>query len=310
MDPGTLTYETSDPMMAHCKSTRAHNTLNLNGWNQSEANPVSRFAALAGCDFAEAVYSGGYWPGSYQWGWKDGHGAGVWGQHRRSALWIHGRCLIVIDALRADSSSPAEAAELRRAGAAGPERPFAESNWQFSEGGVLADETLRRAQTTHEDSNVLALFPLAPDGARMSLHQGEMDPPRGWLRNENGYRAAPQLCLRAAPAPAQSHWVTVLTPFRGRRAPEVEADARMDDAGSGRLVLRWAGGETDTVLWRSLSSGSDAAIGNADGFETDASLVHLRQDADRNLISGVAVDGSYVVSGGKTFRSAAGIFAF
>jgi hypothetical protein len=212
VDPGTLTYETSDPMMAHCKSTRAHNTLNLNGWNQCEANPVSRFAALAGCDFAEAFYSGGYWPGCYQWGWNDGHGAGVWGQHRRSALWIHGRCLIVIDALRADSSSPAEAAELRRAGAAGPERPFAESNWQFSEGGVLVDETLRRAQTTHEDSNVLALFPLAPDGARMSLHQGEKDPPRGWLRNENGYLAAPQLCLRVAPAPAQSHWVTVLTP--------------------------------------------------------------------------------------------------
>ena len=296
VDPGALTYETSDPMMAHGKSTRAHNTLNLNGWNQSQADPVSRFAGIAGYDFAEALYAGGYWPGGYQWAWNDGHGAGVWGQHHRLALWIHGRCLIVIDTLCAD--------------AAGPERPFAESNWQFPEGRVLVDETLRRAQTTHEDSNLLVLFPLAPDGTRMSLRQGEKDPPRGWLRGENGYRAAPQLCLTVAPAPAQSHWVTVLTPFRGSRAPEAKADARMEPTGLGRLVLRWAGGETDTVLWRSLPGGAGAAIGNTDGIETDASLARLRRGPAGDLIAGAAVGGSYVTSGGKTFRSAAGIFAF
>ena len=290
VDPGSLTYEPSDPMMAHGKSTRAHNTLNLNGWNQNETNPASRFLGIPGYDFADALYTGGYWPGTYQWEWRDGHGAGAWGQHYRLALWIHGRCLIVIDELLSDAS--------------GPERPFAESNWQFSEGDVRVDEARRRAQTTHEDSNVSLLFPLAPEGARMSLHQGEKDPPRGWLPGEKGYVAAPQLCLKVAPAPAVSHWVTVLAPFRGSRAPELEAEADMAD--SGRLVLRWAGGETDTVLWLSRLA---RALGSADGIETDAGLLHLRRDPGGKITAGAAVGGSFVASGGETFRSTAGMFA-
>ncbi|MCJ7751936.1 MAG: heparinase II/III family protein, partial [Armatimonadetes bacterium] len=37
-DPGILNYEMSDPLGPYGKSTRAHSTLNLNGWNQCEAN--------------------------------------------------------------------------------------------------------------------------------------------------------------------------------------------------------------------------------------------------------------------------------
>jgi len=267
VDPGTLTYEVSDPMLACGRSTRAHSTMNLNGWNQSESDPTSRFVSVEGYDLAEGLYAGGYWPGRYQWGWTEGHGRGLWAQHHRTALWVRGRCLVILDCLRCDAAS-----------AGGP---FAESNWQFSEGRVALDAERRRAVTQHPDANLLMLLPLLPAGAQWALHEGEKEPPRGWLRGENGYAPGPMLSLTVNAIAPETHWAAVLIPFQGADAPQVSAQADADRAGT--LTLQWGDGHTDTVLW---SPRIECAIGAADRIETDASLLHLHRGAQGRLVRG------------------------
>ena len=291
VDPGTLTYETSDPMMAHGKSTRAHNTMNLNGWNQSESDPRFRFETAAGYCLAESVYSGGFWPRPFTWGWKEGHGNGAWGEHHRVLLWVVGRFAVVLDRFRHDSADTGAAVE---------------SNWQFSEGEVRLASDPWRAVTVHDDANLLIVFPLVPPGTVASLHSGEKAPLRGWLPGSKGeYVPAPQLCLVSAPAPVVSHCAAVLVPFRGSAAPDVKVEAGMGTCG--RLSIRWPGGETDTLFW---APGLERAIESKKDIATDASLVHVLTGADGKLLRGLAVDGTFVEPYSPKRRERRGVFSF
>ncbi|MFW5858008.1 MAG: heparinase II/III family protein, partial [Planctomycetota bacterium] len=68
LDPGRMEYEMSRPEGPYCKSTRAHNTLNLNGWNQFCAE-ASDWRAWSAPGYGAAIgrYAGGYWPAPYGW---------------------------------------------------------------------------------------------------------------------------------------------------------------------------------------------------------------------------------------------------
>ncbi|MFB3890729.1 MAG: heparinase II/III family protein [Phycisphaerae bacterium] len=279
-DVGTLTYEVSDPMMAHCKSTRAHNTVNLNGWNQSTSDPTTRFETADGYDMVASLYDGGYWPGRYEWRWPQGYGRGIWAQHYRLMLWVHGRFIVVLDDVR----------HVQQAG----EEPTLQMNWQFGPGRLEVDSARRRATTTFGDANLLLMTLLAPAGMEMAVLEGQDHPPAGWMRGADGYVPAPQLRLSAARhAAPQADLVTVLVPFAGRAVPQVAAEAQATgDGRPGRLVLRWADGQTDTVVWtRRLES----AIDQYEGIATDASLLHLARCGDGKLIRGIAIDATRLV---------------
>lgn len=241
----------------------------------------------AGVD--EGFYSGGYWPGRYEWVYPDGHGAGAWGAHHRALLWIRGRLLVVLDNMIADRSAPAD---------------FVESNWQFSEGSLALDPGARRAGTLHDDANVLALFPLVPEGTVMSLHEGQTDPPRGWLAGERGYVPAPQLCLSVESEPGWLDFATVFVPYRGKEAPDISASVR-----SGRcweLAIEWADGSSDLVYWTGRLA---RALGDLPGIETDAGLVHIRRPADGRAAGGLVVDGIYLEPLTSERRPSPAVFA-
>ena len=276
VDPGTLTYEASDSMGPYGKSTRAHSTLNLNGWNQSEADPVTRFESVRGYDLVGSRYEGGYWPGDYVWQFAPDHGRGLFASHHRTLLWVRGRFIAVLDQLRHDYADNA---------------PFLESNWQFCEGGVEVDAEAGRVRTCNEDSNVLLLFPLRPAGSILQVHEGEEDPVRGWLPGEGCYVPAPQVSLLVAPVPAWwTELAAVLVPFRGAEPPKVAAAAD-SRKGVNRLLLRWGDGSSDELLW----TGSLArAIDSADGLETDGGLVHLAKAEGERLLQGLVVDGTFL----------------
>lgn len=278
-DIGSLTYETSDPMMAHCKCTRAHNTVNLNGWNQSVNEPQTRFETAAGYDLVASLYDGGYWPGQYLWSFTKGYGQGIWAQHYRLMLWVRGRFVLVLDDV------------LNSAQADG--KPTLEMNWQFGPGQLDVDAAARRAVTTFDDANLLLLTPLAPAGMTLSVHAGEKDPLAGWMAGTDGYVPAPQVRLSAiAHDPWQTDIATVLVPFVGRSAPQVTAEARpTGPATPGLVTLRWANGETDTILWtRRMGS----AIGAAEGLNTDGGLVHVHRLADGAVAGALAIDATYL----------------
>ena len=277
VDPGSLTYELSDPKMASGKSTRAHNTLNLNGWNQSKANPTgTRALSLPGYDIVSSCYEGGYWPGEYTWSFDHGHGAGIYGAHFRVLLWIHRQCIVVIDHFTRGNEG---------------EAPMLESNWQLSDGPIAIDPARRRVVTQHPDANLLLLFPLAAPDATVTVHEGEHDPERGWLPGNGDYTSAPQISLTAPMTTSTVQLATILVPFAGTAAPKVEAAADVHPV-TGMLSIRlhWDDGADEILATPRLSR----AIGAYNDIVTDASLVYMRKDAADAPVSGLAVDATYL----------------
>ncbi|MBS3763782.1 MAG: heparinase II/III family protein [Planctomycetes bacterium] len=278
VDPGSFTYETSDPMKAYGKGTRSHSTLNLNGWNQSEDNPETRYENVPGYDLVASEYAGGYWPGKRSWSFEPDHGQGIFARHHRSLLWIHDTCAVVLDHLMHDY---------------GNNPPDLEINWQLCEGNVVLDPEERMARTDHDDANVLMLFPVVPDEMEMSLHVGEKDPIKGWLPGDGEYVPAPMLSLTS---PSHSRFytdvATVMIPHEGTEPPSVKAEGNPDDGcGINHLRLEWADGTTDDLTWTARLF---TAIGERADMKTDASLAHLQRDQNGEVTQGFVVDGTYL----------------
>jgi hypothetical protein len=260
--------------------TREHSTLNLNGWDQSPARAQLSYRSVPGYELVEGLYEGGYWPIS-----NHSHGQGIYAEHHRTLLWIRDRCIVVLDHL----STTSEAGR----------KPTLESVWQLGPGPVKLQPEQKKAVTQHPDSNLLMLFPLQPKGMQMSLHEGERDPYRGWLALDWGerYTAAPQIRLHAEKYdPWNADLVTVLVPYRGTTEPGLTAQATEPSLdpnarSPGKLLLRWADGSSDELYW---THRLNTAIGEQDGFDSDAALVHLQRRANGTLDRGLVVNGSYI----------------
>ncbi len=267
VDPGFLTYDFADPQGVHGKSTRAHNTVNLNGWNQVGTNPTgTRHLSRPGYDVVLSTYEGGYWPGRYLWNFPEGCGAGIQAAHTRIVLWVRGRFIVVVD-------------DLVRSPAGGVD-PSLEINWQFERGPVRVDESAGRVWTECVGANLLMLFPQMPDGMRLAVHAGENDPPRGWLPSEHGYVPAPQLTQELRPMSAHTaHAVTILIPLTpGQARPGVQARcATVPNAGltPWRLTLQWDHGERDDIVW---TDGLREMIGTVDDQFTTGALAHWQRN--------------------------------
>ena len=282
VDPGWLSYEGSDPMSAHGRSTRAHNTLNLNGWDQSSSNPTeTRYFGADGYDVVASEYTGGYWCGA-----EDGAfhaGEGIWGSHHRALVWVHGRFALVIDNFARKSMPDAQ------------REPSIEINWQFDEGPVILDAHTKTASTRSERPNLLMLFPLGAEEFDLSIHTGEREPLRGWIPTQQGYGPAPQLVVEQKPM--KQTWLdmaTVLIPFEGKTPPAVQARMleKTNDQRYWKLVLAWDDGSTDTVVWNWRLC---QMIGEVDDLSTDASLLHVRRGPDGAILNGAAFGGTYLL---------------
>lgn len=278
VDPG-YTFETPDwPRYGH--KTAHHSTVNFNGWDQSECQAELRVASAPGYTLAAGCYGGGYWPLE-----KYSHGSGVFGEHHRVLLWLHGRFGVVLDHIHHTCIEG--------------QKPTVESCWQLSEGPAVCDPAARRVVTRHEHGNLLLLFPLVLAGTQFSLHEGEREPVmRGWLPADWGRACIPAPLVRAV-APAYDPWngdmATVLLPFADATPPQVACEATgpellRDSRRAGCLRLRAADGTSDVVVWTQRLR---HAVGHQHGLNTDASLVHLRLDAAGTVTGGLLVDGSF-----------------
>jgi hypothetical protein len=163
------------------------------------------------------------------------------------------------------------------------------------------------------------LFPQVARGTAFSLHEGELDPPRGWISTRRGrevlaaegvfdhppladwkersYAPAPLLRLQAAPMEEYiAELVTVLLPFAGAEEPELSVELggaiREDGVRTGPAWarLRYADGSTDELVW---TPELQAPLFEHGALATDASLLHLHRDAGGALQSGTALDGSW-----------------
>jgi hypothetical protein len=290
LDPGTLTYEMSDPLMASGKATRAHNTLNLNGWNQAFTDPAgTRHVSAPGYDLVSSVYNAGYWPGVYRWSFPGGFGAGIYADHFRAMLWLRGRAVVVFDNLQRSAC---------------PDTPTLESNWQLPPGPVAVDG--RRAVTQHPDANLLLDCALAPAGLALTVHEGESDPPRGWLQGDGAYLTAPQLCLSGPMPWPGTQLITVLVPFASPEPPAVGIAAAEEEDGLQTLRLDWPDGSRDLIV---ATPRLATAIGPRSDVATDAALAVIHTAPD-GAVSGLAVDATYLEPYAPARRRGLGTWGF
>jgi hypothetical protein len=290
VDPGRISYEMSDPLGPYAKSTRAHNTLSLNGWNQFTVNPDGfRHFHASGFDCVSSRYSGGYWPGRFGWWFSGGLGQGLAAVHARHLFWVHGRWALVID----------EITRWNEAGR-GPEHesPGLEVNWQLSPGRVEADAARRRVHTCHADANLLLAFVQAPAEAVIETHEGETDPQRGWIRDmaRFGGIPAPQVSLTCRPWKGHMEILaTLLVPYPGSVVPDFKSAFTPGDAMGGKpsgLTLDWPDGTRETVNW---TTGLETMLGACGDGATDGVLLYRRQGPDPAAAS---VDATYADGSG------------
>lgn len=284
LDPGSFTYEMSDPFAIYCKSTPAHNTINLGGLSQSEADPVNTaMHVYSRASIASSHYEGGYFPGEYSWGWYYGKGKGVYGRHHRAVLWLHGRGILVYDTINCESDG----------------QPFA-AHWQFPAGAAKLDAAKREAWTADKNlGNVMVRVIDSNLDVNVSLHEGEREPIRGFFPNRPGdYVPAPMLRIAGNSNILTPVMVTLIVPFDGSAPPAVRVESLHPTGGASLFRVVWPdGGESLVASTQRLA----APIGRVGPIETDGSLAVVSRENGRVTESLVydglclAIDGRAVI---------------
>jgi len=278
-DPGILNYEMSDPFGPYGKATRAHSTLSLNGWNQSEADAdLLRTELTDDIALVHARYSGGYWEGEYGWSFADGHGRGLFGVHERLLFWVKGEYLLVLDGMVTDSG-----ATIHNCWQMGPMEAW------------TAEADSLSWWSRNPDINALVKCIPFVQGTEMECFEGSREPMRGWA-GEHGDDAVPAPLVEfryPSGTSGDSPSAILIAPFTGGGPPTYVA-RRTSLAGWGRLrhlELALLSGATDLITWtKDLSS----PVEYGSPMVSDAPFVWLRLDAAGKPSKCFLLDGSYL----------------
>jgi hypothetical protein len=283
-DPGIFSYQMSDPLAAYGKSTPAHNTLNIDLMNQSDANPdLHDVALLKGADIVSSTYGGGFYPGTYTWGWYNGHHPGLFASHTRTLLWLHNRCAIIWDHCMFDRNGQMYGI-----------------HWQFPAGPSGCDPTTRRAWSATPDArNILVQELGGHDDFHTFISEGDKETPGGWLPTDHmgGHQPAPQARFYGhANNTTATTAITLLLPFDGSTPPPITPQRLT--AGSGIWGFRFTLPNNEELV----VAAADALkfqVNNAGPITTDASLaaVILRNNKP---IHSVGHRGMYLEYQGQT----------
>jgi hypothetical protein len=275
IDPGTFSYEMTDPYAPHGKSTRAHNTITPGGLNQTQADPDIRALQIGRhVSLLASRYEGGYCDGEYTWGWWDGHGRSIYGRHDRALIWLKGRCALVFDGFHADTDLPAEA------------------HWHLPVGPVELDDENRTCTTNSGESNLLIRCLHSSHEVDIRVRKGEEDPLLGWLPANHGseeYVPAPVLSMESATGGEPLRLITLLLPFGDEKPPAVRTDMS-GDAAQSLAHLRWGDGVEHLVA---CNAPMDRQIGSAGPIETDAAGAVLTLENGR-LVRAFLYEGMYL----------------
>jgi hypothetical protein len=233
-DPGIFTYEMSDWRGPASRRTAMHTTCSVDLLNQQNGGAqFLRAGADANVGFAHGRYSGGYWPGRYAWGFREGHGPGVYGSHDRILLWFKNRFLLVLDSLVTDPGH------------------VCYSHWQLDAGPCRPWADRLAVETQGAEANALVrLLPLYPEANRVGLtvYEGDEHAQLGFIGRAGSVIPAPLLSWRLDVCEMET--AALIVPFTSR-APSFEWDCQ-PIAGTNKraLTVRWANGSQDSICWK------------------------------------------------------------
>jgi len=277
LDPGRFTY--AGRWRGHFVSTAAHSTLLVDGTGQNRRRTPSstwvtdhplpnRWLTNDDFDFAAGSYA-------------DGYGKNDDVLHVRKVFFARPDYWIVTDLL------------LGRDGYTGEHE--AAVQYQFGAPGATADEKPHLVCSHNEDAN-LAVLPLAARPLEVDLHEGEDNPPAGWI-GWSLHRALKEPATMAVfrqkgAVPTQLD--CLLFPYRGADLPPVRLEA-LPEHGTKGSALRISTAEWTDYYYCAHSEGGAARFGD---FETDADLTWVRTDAAGKVVKAVSEGGSYLRRGG------------
>lgn len=283
-DPGILNYEMSDPRAPYGKSTRAHSTLSVNGRNQSDTDAkLLRTHITAEAAFIHASYQGGYWEGEFYWGFRDGRGGGVFGDHERILFWVRGEYILVLDRMATEKG-----ASIHNCWQLGPMEGWQEDQEQLS------------WRSRNDDVNLLLRLLAAPEGAEMDCLEGSTAPIRGWVGwHGNDAAPAPHVEFRYPCRGRSVVSAVLLCPFEGDEPPAYAPAGHRDTCGGylHHLALDLPDGRSDIVAW---SSDLEPPVDDGEPFVTDGTFIWLRLDSEGEPIKSFVIDGSYLEYDGRT----------
>jgi len=212
-DPGSLSYESSDPFCYPGRNSRMHNTVTVNDWCQ--------------CHFADAVvpvcvdneklsfiiscYGGGYASaGVCDIPENKAKSVSCAGRHNRVVLWIKGKFAVVFDAI-----NTAEA-----------DFTFA-AHWQFLNEKVMLTEN--GMHTCSDGANVLVCTPWSSHEIKPVMYNGDYEKKLGFISpngsSQGSGAPAPMLSIEGKGDNAHTvRLLTVIAPFEGDAVPTVTAN--------------------------------------------------------------------------------------
>ena len=294
-DPGSITYEASDPFGPYGKSTPAHSTLNINGGNQSEAAArVLRTEFTPDTVFLYGRYDGSYWTGNFTWGWTPARGTGSCGLHRRIIFWVRGEYLIVLDEMLTDPAN------------------IINNVWQMGPmDSWKTDPATFSWWSGNADTNLFLRMVSVPDRTEMKCFEGSKEPQAGWVgHNGRDGLPAPQILFSYPSVKYNAHPINsavLLVPFKGDKIPDYRV---VDVQGSMEkyyhtVVLRLPDGSQDLISWTRYLELPAKTLSGDHPVSTDAPFLWFRTDPRGRPVKTFVLDGSYVkLDGRKIFSSA------
>jgi heparinase II/III-like protein len=272
VDPGTYVYTASRPWRDFFRSTRAHNTLVVDG--QDQANPVDFFkwraapevrlehsASTGLLDYAVGVHSG------YMRLLQPV-------EHRRRIIFVKPEYWIISDEL------------------AGQGTHHLEFFFHFAPGVTIEQDD--EGWLALKDGGRFRLVPAAP-GVSFRVVAGEESPFQGWYSGDYGHR-------EPAPALVGSIYATMPSRFVWLLMPAPIGPVRLHDRRPGGLNLA-----VETDAWADFILGSGASPEALQTkISTDAELAFGRHRSSGELAGLTVINGSLLEVGGHKILQAEG----
>ena len=231
VDPGRYTYA-GGKWRPYFVSTASHSTLLVDGKGQNRRRtPRSKWVIkqplhnrwISNDDLDLAV-------GSYE----DGYGEADL-IHVREVLFVRPDYFVVSDLLLPGDDDPGEHEAMIQ--------------FQLARPGAQLDEATLAVHSVGPEANVL-IHPASPENLRVTMHEGEEDPPRGWVgwSLHAAHKEAATLVQYSQPGQPTLGFDTVVLPYRGEAAPNLSVR---------RLPVRAAGAELARVQATALEIAGD-----------------------------------------------------
>ncbi len=266
IDPGRYIYE--GPYRIWFKSTKAHNTIAVDGLDSSELADEWMFKTRAKSTLHR-------WSTTEWFDYVDGSHEGYRRlkdpvTHRRRICFVKPRFWLVLDELTAQGSH------------------VYDQYFHFGADAQLETGEQLAATAKYPNGAGILVKPLMTAGLTMEKYKGNTDPIQGWVSYDYAVKTPAHALKYSSRASGTKHFATLLVPFKNQ-APKISAEMIAE-----RVFKVLADRQSFLIVF---SDGSNRTHGD---FQFDAELLCVLLDAKNNLVCCYGAAASQIAYKGET----------